>query len=87
MPMKCSLGPLRMPNESIKVMLPMVKDKANLCGWTDSKGTPTKKAKAKKRADKNNSPQKTCLCRERMDVCVRERMVVNVRMHIVIEAQ
>jgi hypothetical protein len=38
---------------------PHVNDSANFCGLTASIGTPTKKAKAKKRADRKIKAQKT----------------------------
>jgi len=49
------------PKLAIKVTDPHVKLRANFCGFNASMGTPTKKAKAKKRPDKNKSAQNTLI--------------------------
>jgi len=56
---KCSYGPFMIPKLPMKVTDPQVKLRANFCGLNASVGTPTKKARAKKRADRNNSAQNT----------------------------
>ena len=58
---KCSYGPFMIPKLPMKVIDPHVKLRANFCGFNASIGTPTKKANAKKRADKNKSAQNTCV--------------------------
>jgi hypothetical protein len=59
-PFKCAIGPFRIANEPMKVSEPNVNDKANFCGLTAIIGSPTKKARAKNRADRKSRAQKTC---------------------------
>jgi hypothetical protein len=56
---RCSTGPLRIPKLPMNVRLPIVNDIANFCGLMAIIGSPTKKARAKKRADRNSRAQKT----------------------------
>lgn len=56
---QCSYGPFIIAKLPIKVMEPQVKLRANFCGLMASMGTPTNMARAKNRADKNRSAQKT----------------------------
>lgn len=56
---RCSYGPFRIPKLAMKVSDPHVKLSANFCGFNASIGTPTKKARAKKSADKKRSAQNT----------------------------
>ena len=56
---KCSYGPFIIPKLPMNVNEPHVKDKANFCGFNAIIGRPTKKAKAKNKADKKRSAQNT----------------------------
>ena len=60
-----------MANEHMNMRLPMVNDRANFCGLRVIVGNPTKKASAKKRAERNKMAQKTCRqkdCKEQFTV-------------------
>jgi hypothetical protein len=59
MDFKCSAGPFKMPKLPMNINEPQVNESANFCGLMASIGTPTKKARAKKSADRNNRAQKT----------------------------
>ena len=56
-PRRCAMGPLRIPKDAMNVRLPNVKLSANFWGLTTIMGSPTKKANAKKSAERNNRAQ------------------------------